>query len=149
GGQAVFTLIVRVDPGASAGSTVALSSSVSTTTADPNPGNQAASASTTVRASAVAAAALAITQTAPPSPATVGQPLTYTLTVPNPGPPASSGVSVTDPLPAGAVFVSASPGGSVNAAGNVVIFAVGSLDVGASVTMSVAVVPTGAGTLTI
>ncbi|BBL76677.1 CARDB domain-containing protein [Methylomagnum ishizawai] len=53
---------------------------------------------------------LALTLDAIPNPVAVGENLTYALTVANPGPKAALGVVLTDTLPAGAVFKSASPG---------------------------------------
>lgn len=79
GAHAVFKLIVRVDPGAAAGTTVKLASTVSTTTADTNLGNQSASASTTV-----AAKALTLTKTtlaASLSTSQFGEAVTFTASV--------------------------------------------------------------------
>src|SRR5207244_3501422 len=53
------------------------------------------------------AADVSITKTAAPATGTVGQPLTFTLTVTNAGPIPASGVTATDVLQAGADFVSA------------------------------------------
>jgi uncharacterized repeat protein (TIGR01451 family) len=78
GGQAVFSLIVKVDPTAAAGSTIALTSNVSTTATDPNPGNNSAGDSSRVSNMLVA------TQTvlsSSPNPAAFGQLVTLTATV--------------------------------------------------------------------
>lgn len=57
----------------------------------------------------------------------------YTLTITNNGPSNATGVTVTDTLPAGLVFASASANqGTFNAVGNVVTFAIGNLASGAS-----------------
>jgi uncharacterized repeat protein (TIGR01451 family) len=55
------------------------------------------------------AADLSIVKTAKPTTATPGTNQTYTLTVKNDGPDTANNVRVSDPLPAGLTFVSASP----------------------------------------
>src|SRR5262249_29552869 len=52
---------------------------------------------------------LSIVKVAAPNPVTVGQNLTYVLTVANSGPSASDNVVVTDPLPAGETFIASVP----------------------------------------
>lgn len=79
-------------------------------------------------------------------PATVGQNLTYTLSVANRGPDDVLGVSVVDTLPPGVTFVSAS-GGCQNAAGTVTCN-LGQLNDGATKTAQMTVKPSAAGTLT-
>jgi uncharacterized repeat protein (TIGR01451 family) len=79
GGQAVFKLIVHVDPGVAAGTTVALASTVATTTADTNSGNQSASASTTVAPKALTLTKTTLTSS--PSTSELGQPVTFTAVV--------------------------------------------------------------------
>jgi uncharacterized repeat protein (TIGR01451 family) len=58
---------------------------------------------------------LSITDSDSPDPVTAGADLTYTLTVHTAGPGDASNVMVSDPLPAGTSFVSASGGGSLSA----------------------------------
>ena len=77
------------------------SATVSSGAADPNGANNTASQSVTV----VAQSDLAITKNGPTS-AIAGQSIVYTITVTNNGPSTASGVSVTDPTPAGLTFVS-------------------------------------------
>ena len=76
--------------------------SVASTTADPNPANNTATAVTTVTASAD----LAITKTGPATVVAAGS-VAYTLTVRNNGPSDAANLTVTDTLPAGVTFVSA------------------------------------------
>ena len=72
---------------------------------DPTTANNSATASTTVQARAD----LSITKGDSPDPVTAGQNLTYTVKVTNSGPSTASAVTVTDTLPAGVTFVSATP----------------------------------------
>lgn len=108
GGQAVFTLIVRVDPSAAAGATVALSSTVSTTTADSNSGNQSASASTNVAAVAAPSADVGVTVSTSQNPVSAGGDATFTITVTNAGPDAAAQAALATAVPAGTHFVSLS-----------------------------------------
>jgi uncharacterized repeat protein (TIGR01451 family) len=78
GGQAVFTLIVRVAPTSAAGSTIALSSTVSTSANDPNPGNNSNGTSATVSSTLVATRTSLLSSA---SPAAFGQLVTLTATV--------------------------------------------------------------------
>ncbi|HLI58121.1 MAG TPA: DUF11 domain-containing protein [Solirubrobacteraceae bacterium] len=72
---------------------------------DPNLANNTASA--TVQP--LPGADLALVKTAAPTSVTAGGQVTYTLLVTNNGPDDASGVTVTDPLPAGETLVSATP----------------------------------------
>ncbi len=82
--------------------TLANTASVSSTTADPVPSNNSSSTSTSV----TGAADLAITKTGPATVVAAGG-VSYQLTATNNGPSDATGVSVTDTLPAGVTFVSA------------------------------------------
>ncbi|HEY2666660.1 MAG TPA: SBBP repeat-containing protein [Actinomycetota bacterium] len=92
---------------------------VSANEADPNPANNSSSATTTV-STAPLRADVAVTKTATAT-ATVTTPITYTVTARNNGPNGATGVNVTDTLPAGITFVSASStqGTCSNASGTV------------------------------
>ena len=96
---------------------------VNSMTPDPEPANDKSKAQTTV----LPAADLAITKTADPTVPAGGQ-LTYKLHVENHGPSDATGVTVTDPLPAGTAFVSASEGCA--AAGGTVTCTIGALALG-------------------
>lgn len=93
------------------------------------------------------AADLAVAKADSPDPVLVGSPLTYTVTVTNNGPSTATGVSLTDTLPAGVTFVSASSGCSVPLGGTVTCN-LGALTKGASATVMIVVTPTAAGTHT-
>ena len=87
-----------------------------------------------------------VSETAAPSPFVLGQAGTYTLTVSNAGPDLAADVVVTDALPAGATFISASPG-CVFSNGNVICTA-GTLAAGAAEAFSVNVLPGESGFVT-
>src|SRR5262249_6737189 len=93
-----------------------------------------------------ASADLSITKSAPAS-VTTGQQFTYTLSAHNGGPSDATGVAVTDTLPTGVTFVSASTG-CANASGTVTC-TVGSLANGANATATIVVTaPSTTGTIT-
>jgi uncharacterized repeat protein (TIGR01451 family) len=97
----------------------------------------------------VATADLAVTLIDSPDPVQVGDNLTYTATVTNNGPAAATGVTLTDTLPAGVTFVSATPtqGSCVNSSGAVTC-SIGALANSASATVTIVVTPTATGTIT-
>lgn len=100
---------------------------------DPTPGNNQASAQTCTRP---ASADLSVTKSAP-SPVVPGRNLTYTIVASNRGPEAAVNARVTDQLPAGVSFVSASD--ACSATGTTVTCAAGTLAAGASQTFEVTV----------
>jgi uncharacterized repeat protein (TIGR01451 family) len=88
---------------------------------------------------------LEISKVDSPDPVTVGDNLTYTITVINLGPDAATNVVVTDTLPSGVTFVSASSG-CVHSAG-VVTCNLGDIPAGGSVTITIVVTVTAPGTI--
>ncbi len=83
---------------------------------------------------------LAITKADAPDPVALGGTLTYTLTVTNNGPDPSTDSTVTDTLPAGVTFVSATPSqGTCSQAAGTVSCTLGPLAVGASATIEIVV----------
>ena len=116
------------------GSTLTNNAVVSSATTDPVGGNDATSEDTTVGTQAD----LSITKTDAPDPATAGSNLAYTITVSNQGPSDAQSVVVTDVLPAGLAYVSATPsqGSCVEVAGTVTC-ALGTVAEGASATITV------------
>jgi len=80
-----------------------------------------ASPATWTTLSRAAEADLSVTQTDTPDPVLAGNRLVYTLTVVNNGPAIATQVALTDTLPSGVTFVSATPDqGSCNHASGVV-----------------------------
>jgi uncharacterized repeat protein (TIGR01451 family) len=93
-----------------------------------------------------ASADLSVSGSANPNPATVGQNLTYTLTVANAGPDAANGVVLSDPLPAGLTFISAVATQGSCTGTSVVNCSLGTLTSGVSATVTITVSPTSVGT---
>ncbi len=137
GSQAVVTIVLR----ASAAGTVTETAAVSSDTINPNPADEISSVTTTVEP----AADLAVGVSAGSLVAATGVALDYTLTVTNNGPSDASGVILTDSLPAGVTFVSATDDqGNSPATLNdgVLAWPIGDLADGATATLVVAVIPT-------
>ena len=88
---------------------------------------------------------LALSTVTAPVPAIVGESLTYTLTVANHGPSNAPSVVVSDTIPSGTSFVSAS-GGATFAAG-VVTANLGTINSGTNASVTVTVTPTTTGSL--
>src|SRR5262249_39042618 len=89
-----------------------------------------------------------ITKSGAPNPATVGNQVTWTMVVTNNGPNDATGVTVADPVPAGASFVSVTSSQGTCTGGALVSCQLGSLKVGASVTITLVTTATQTGTLT-
>ncbi len=131
GASRTLTVVVTVDPAASG--TLLNTAIVGSPTPDPDPTDNTSTITTTVGTSAD----LSIVKSDNPDPVTVGGTLTYTLVVNNAGPSSAAGVTVTDTLPAGVTFVSATP---PQASGpNPLTWSLGTLAVGASRTLTVVV----------
>src|SRR5207248_1868624 len=90
-----------------------ISNTASTTSGvfDPDTSDNTATELTTVNTSAN----LALTKSDSPDPVLAGNNITYTLTVTNNGPSDATGVSLSDAIPAGTSFVSATGGGTLTA----------------------------------
>jgi uncharacterized repeat protein (TIGR01451 family) len=92
---------------------------------------------------------LVITKADSPDPVLAGQSLTYRLTATNSGPIDDTRVTVADPLPANATFVSASSTrGTCTESAGTVTCRVRSLPVNTTATVTIVVTPTTAGALT-
>src|SRR6185436_7401379 len=91
---------------------------------------------------------LSITNTASPNPGQAGVNLSYRIIATNHGPKSATNVTVTDTLPAGVAFVSATATqGNCNGNGPVVCN-LGNLDVDSSAIVTIVVVPSSAGQIT-
>ena len=146
GASATITILVTpTAPG-----TITNTATVTGTENDPNTANNnTGPVSTTVNPIPPPSADLSITKTDSPDPVTVGQTLTYTITVTNNGPSGATGVTVTDTLPGSVTFVSASPTqGSCTPSSGTVTCNLGSLANGASAIITIQVTPTATGTIT-
>ncbi|MGI9107393.1 MAG: carboxypeptidase regulatory-like domain-containing protein [Pyrinomonadaceae bacterium] len=93
----------------------------------------------------VASADLSVIMSSAPKPVTVGRDLTYRIVVTNNGPDAAADVTITDTLPSGVTFVSAST--NCTLAGSTVTCGLGTLANGASGDVRIIVQPTQAGTI--
>ncbi|MGI8785710.1 MAG: DUF11 domain-containing protein [Acidobacteriota bacterium] len=93
---------------------------------------------------------MSLTKSDSPDPAFVGADLTYTLAIRNNGPATATGVVVTDALPPGVSFVSATPvlPATCSFSGGTVTCSFGSVSNGDSKQVQIVVRPTAAGTLT-
>ena len=125
-----MVIVASVNTNVAQGTTLSNTATVSSTTPDPNPGNNTDTEPTTVNA----VADLSITKTDSPDPVIAGNNVTYTITVTNNGPSVAQAVSVSDILPAGLTFVSATPSVGSWTSPN---WTVGTLAYGASVNLVV------------
>lgn len=104
GASASFNFVMHVDP-TTTGS-ISNTANVSSTTTDPTPGN---GSSTSPAVVSPATTDVSITKTANGSRFPPSSNATYTITATNNGPAVATNVVVTDVLPAGTTFVSATP----------------------------------------
>ncbi|MDR3460205.1 MAG: Ig-like domain-containing protein [Verrucomicrobiae bacterium] len=105
-----------------------------------------ANSSVYVMTGIVAQADLKLTASAAPEPVGVNSNLVYSLVITNGGPSAAAGLVVSNQLPAGITFVSAT--GGATPSGGVLLLNLGSLAIGAVTNVQVIVQPTLAGRLT-
>src|SRR6185369_2921251 len=129
----------------SAGGLITNIASVTSGAVDPAQGNNAASAETTV----IPVSDLSISKIDDPDPVLAGAPLTYTLNVGNAGPDTATSVSVTDILPGGVAFQSASGAGwSCSQSAGIVTCNRGSLATGSGPAITIVVnAPAGGGSI--
>jgi uncharacterized repeat protein (TIGR01451 family) len=130
--QHTVTITVRPASDTPTGTTLTNTATVTGIDEDPDPANNAATAFTPV----IASADLSITKTGPVT-VVAGTHAAYTVTVINHGPSDANGVALTDPLPAGTAFVTATASqGSCNG-GPTVDCSLGVLADGAHATVTV------------
>ncbi len=85
----------------------------------------------------IASADLGISQQATPQPVYSGDPLSYQLTIQNPGPDQACSVTVTDSLPAGVTLKSVSTSQGTWSGTTNLAFALGNINAGASASISI------------
>ena len=103
GGTQTVTFVVHFSAAAIAGATLSNTASFSTVTTDPTPGNNSSTTEATIRTRAD----LSLTKTGSPDPVFVGNNLTYSLAFANNGASNAQNATITDVIPAGMTFVSA------------------------------------------
>ena len=101
---ATFTVVVNVDSSVANGTTLTNTATSSSSTEDPNAANDSDTETTLVNVFAD----LSVIKAASPDPVLAGGDLTYTLEVANSGPEQAESVLLSDAVPAGTTFVSAS-----------------------------------------
>ena len=137
GASTTITVNAVVLPGTTGTlSNTATVDSTDTTLTDTNPANNTDTETTALTPEID----LAITKTDSIDPAIAGSPLSYTITVTNDGPSTATNVALTDTLPAGVAFTSAtSSQGTVTHTAGVVSGSLGTLAPGASATVTLLV----------
>ena len=134
GTSATFSIVVQIAVAAPLGPS-SNTATVTTSTSDPTPGNNTSTAVTTI---VQATADLSITKTPAPGPYGTGLPLTYTIVATNAGPNTATAVTVSDVLPPGTTFQSATPAGACSGTTTITCNA-GTLTSGASATFTLKV----------
>ena len=107
-----FSLTVDIDPTTSA--TITNTAQVSAATKDPAPGNNRSAVNTSVTGANLGVAKSVADTGGNPDQVIAGATAVYTITVHNAGPSEAEDVVVTDTLPQGVTFASASGGGSLD-----------------------------------
>jgi uncharacterized repeat protein (TIGR01451 family) len=141
--SAAATITIVVTP--TVAGTISNTATVKGNEPDANQANNTAAVTTTVNP----AADLSVTKSDSPDPVIAGNNLTYMVVVTNNGPSPSTGVTLTDILPATVTFVSASSTqGTCPQSGGTVICGIGSLNNRSTATMTIVVTPSAAGSIT-
>ena len=143
GSSISISITATVNQTAANGAVISNSATASGDNPDPKPSDNTGTTTVTVGD----LADLGIVKSGP-SHAALGQQIVYTLTVSNAGPAMATGVSVSDDLPPGTAFVSASGDGSCSGAGSTVTCSAPSLAAGSSIAFAVTVKVTAAGVIT-
>ncbi|MFC2077649.1 hypothetical protein ACFLTM_02445, partial [Candidatus Bipolaricaulota bacterium] len=131
GATATLTVTATVDSG-TGGQTLTNTAAVSAVDqADPVPGNNSDGAQVTVQS-----ADLIVTKVVSDDAPDVGDTITFTMTVANNGPAAATSVELTDGLPVGLTFISATPSAGTSYDSGSGIWTVGGLAVGALATLT-------------
>jgi uncharacterized repeat protein (TIGR01451 family) len=143
GASVTMTLTYQIPSSYPAGTPVVNTATVTATTPDPNPGDNTSTATVLVP---TGVADIAVAKTVSNAAPAVGTNVTYTITVSDLGPSDASGVAVTDVLPSGLTFVSASSSqGSYDPVSGV--WTIGAIANGASKTLQIMVTVTQGGAI--
>jgi uncharacterized repeat protein (TIGR01451 family) len=139
------SVTIQVTP-TTAGSSISNTASITADQPDNNQANNSATNNLTVNA---ANADVRVTMSHSPEPVTLGQNLSYFINVSNSGPSTATTAMLTDTLPAGVTFVSASTsqGSCVQSAGTVTCN-FGTFTPGGGASVTITVTPGSAGTIT-
>lgn len=150
GASDTITLLMAATDVVTAATSLTNTATVTSSAGDTDVGNNQASATVTLNPNSSTATDLSVTKTADASSPVSGQPVTYTIVVTNNGTNATTDGTLTDVLPAGLTFISATaPSGVTFTQSNgVVTFTLGSLAAGASDTLTVTASSAGVGTFT-
>ena len=136
GASESISIVVSVDPSVADGSVFSNNASVSSATSDPAAANDSASEDTTITTTAD----LSLVKVDSVDPVVAGAGFSYTVTVTNAGPSDAATVVLTDVLPVGITYVSATPDqGSCSESAGTVTCGVGTVSDGASVDVVIAV----------
>jgi len=144
GGAESVVVVVTPQPGSEG--TIINVATVSSAVPDPDSVNNTASESTTINPSA----GLSVTKIDVADPVTIGDDILYSIVVSNAGLSTATSVVLTDTLPAGATFVSATPtqGSCPAPAGGVLTCNLGDLPAASTATVGVVITPVATGTHT-
>ena len=141
-------ITIQVSPTTDAAS-IANTASISADQPDPNLANNTATNSTTVKAPI---SDMRLTMSHSPDPVTLGQNLSYLLSVTNGGPSTATNATLSDTLPPGVSFVTATVSpisqGSCNEAAGTVTCNFNPFDPGAGANVTIVVTPGAPGTIT-
>jgi uncharacterized repeat protein (TIGR01451 family) len=132
GASASFTIVDSVSIATAGGTNITNTATASSPVPDANPANNSATATTSVSGGSVD---LVISKTASPPPYGTGLPITYTIVVNNAGPAPASSVIVTDVIPPGTTFTSATPSQGSCSGTSTVTCSLGTVGSGGSATI--------------
>jgi uncharacterized repeat protein (TIGR01451 family) len=91
---------------------------------------------------------LAVTKIGSPNPVELGSNITWTMVVTNNGPDTATGVTISDPMPAGNTYVSASTTQGSCTGGAILSCSLGTIPAKGTVTITLVTTPTATGTVT-
>ena len=128
-----ITSVYQIPSAYPPGTPIVNTATVSSPTPDPTPGNDTSTATVLVP---TGVADVAVTKTVDNAAPTVGANVTFTITASDLGPSDATGVAITDALPSGLTFVSATPSQGTYVPGTGV-WSIGSILFGTSKTLSI------------